>query len=112
LFSWNSTSWVFFEHRSRKFQVLLKCDNINGYLTWRYRVCTFMTVSSWSLLTRRMRNVTDESRGNQNTHFVNLWDPISYAHYLYLICTKFGLKMAVITAETCRHALTKIWLVL
>jgi hypothetical protein len=56
----------FFRKYVEKIKVSLKSDKNNGYFT--PRLFTFMTISSWILLT--MRNVLDKSfRGNQNTHF-------------------------------------------
>jgi hypothetical protein len=57
--------WAFLENLLRTFQVSLKSDKNNGYITWR--LFTFMT-SLWILF--RMRNVLDKScRENRNTHF-------------------------------------------
>jgi hypothetical protein len=51
---------------AEKTQVSLKSDKNNGYITWR----PIYIYANISLNSFRMRNVSDKSRENQDTHFM------------------------------------------
>jgi hypothetical protein len=72
-----------FRKSVEKIQAPLKSDKNNGYFTWM--PIHILLISRWILL--RMRNVSNKSRENQNTHFMfnkiffsrkscHLWDKV------------------------------------